>query len=150
MGISALQQIFFQMNNEAAAARPLAMQMGYIPGGVDVFALPDMERERLAKQPFNNEFLKEAFWCVNDECFVRGTHDPFPVIGPSCKYTALFDDRPEFDALRLSFLISADPSQCIKTFVTKLQFLVLENIVSLSAQQIHSWVTCLDEALSWG
>ena len=68
---------FFDKNNEAAVVRPLAMQMGYIPSGVDVFALSGMERERLAEQPSNNEFLKEAFWRVNDECFVRGTHDPF-------------------------------------------------------------------------
>ena len=127
---------FFQTNIEAAVVRPLAVQMGYIPADVDVFALTEIERKHLSEQPCNNEFLKDAFWSSNGNHFVRGTQAPFPVIGPSCKYIALFDDRPEFDALRLSFLISADPEQLLQTFVTKLQCLVHETIDSLSAQQI--------------
>ena len=94
---------FFHTNNEVMVVRPLAVQMGYIPADVDVFALPESERARLVEQPSNNEFLKDAFSNVNGEVFVRVTRHPFPMIGPSCRYTALFDDRPEFDALRLSF-----------------------------------------------
>ena len=140
---------FFQMNNEAAVVRPLAMQMGYIPADVDVFALTEIERKHLSEQPSNNEFLKDAFWCVNGNHFVRGTQAPFPVIGPSCKYIALFDDRPEFDALRLSFLISADPEQLLHTFVTKLQSLVQESIEALSAQQIQICLTFLHTSSNW-
>ena len=35
---------------------------------------------------------------------VRGTRLPFPADGPSCKYAALFDLRPAFDALRDAFV----------------------------------------------
>ena len=129
--------------------RPLAVQMGFIPADVDVFELPQSERARLVEQPSNNEFLKDAFSNVNGEVFVRGTRHPFPMIGPSCRYTALFDDRPEFDALRLSFLISADPTQSSETFVTKLQCLVCEFVDSLSAQQTQSCVTFSDKVSSW-
>ena len=80
---------FFQTNIEAAVVRPLAVQMGYIPADVDVFALTEIERKHLSEQPCNNEFLKDAFWPVDGIHFERGTQAPFAVIGPSCKYIAL-------------------------------------------------------------
>ena len=95
--------------------------MGYIPAGVDVFNLTEADRVGLAQSRDDIEFLKDAFWVVNGNVYVRGTRDAFPVFGPSCKYTALFDDRPEFDALRLLFLIHADQHQEVSTFVSKLQ-----------------------------
>ena len=82
--------------------------------------------------------------------YVRGTRDPFPLIGPTCRYEALFDVRPEFDALRLSFLISADPRQLIETFVTKLQSLVSESIETLSERQRQRCFDFLERAVAWG
>ena len=40
---------------------------------------------------------------------VRGTRVAFPADGPDSKYAALFDARPEFDDLRLAFLVFSDP-----------------------------------------
>ena len=41
--------------------------------------------------------------------FVRGTRVAFPADGPDSKYAALFDARPEFEDLRLAFLVFSDP-----------------------------------------
>ena len=90
--------------------------MGYIPAGVDVFNLTEADRVGLAQSRDDIEFLKDAFWVVNGNVYVRGTRDAFPVIGPSCKYTALFDPRPVFDALRRAFLVHADPCLRVHTF----------------------------------
>ena len=51
----------------------------------------------------------------SDAGHVKGTLQPFPVDGPSCKYAAIFDTRPAFDALRLAFLLHADPHLQIET-----------------------------------
>ena len=50
---------FFHTDIEEAVVRPLAVQLGFIPASVDVFTLTEPERERLAAQPCNNEFLKD-------------------------------------------------------------------------------------------
>ena len=71
------------------------------------------------------EYLDDAFWCRNGGLCIKGTREPFPNVNkPSCKYTALFDNRPGFDALRLSFLVDADPNKLPYTFVSKLQALI--------------------------
>ena len=47
-----------------------------------------------------------------------GTQTIFPENGPNCKYTALFDHRECFDALREAFLVASDPHNTTDHFAT--------------------------------
>ena len=62
---------------------------------------------------------------------------------------ALFDNRPEFDALRLSFLINADRRTLIETFETKVQCHVHENIDSLPPLQLQRCLEFLGQVRCW-
>ena len=55
-------------------------------------------------------YLEPPWEVRNGECVVKGTSLPFEVGesgGPRTKYAALFDGRPQFDNLRVSFLRAA-------------------------------------------
>ena len=77
---------FFNTDIEVDIIRPLAVRLGYIPADVDVLHLSDADRAYHASVCHEDNFLKEA--CQDG--FVRGTRFSFPLIGPSCKYSALF------------------------------------------------------------
>ena len=64
-------------------------------------AIPDMNEERLY------DYMKKPWEMRNNCCIVCGTNTIFEINadgGPVTKYAALFDLRPEFDALRIAFL----------------------------------------------
>ena len=109
---------FFQPHVEISYILPLAIQFGYIPANVDVLALGSQELAscRVANAGCS-DFLKSA---RSDDGFVRGAREPFPDDGPACKYMALFDARPVFDALRLQFLVRADPQSEVNSMMEAL------------------------------
>ena len=56
------------------------------------------------------EYLEPPWEVRNGECVVKGTSRTFETDehgGPVSKYAALFDSRPDFDCLRVSFLHAA-------------------------------------------
>ena len=128
---------FFIREMEQLIIRPLAIQMGYIPDNVNVFSLTEAERVALLVCPDNSAFLQEAFWTEGGCEYVKGTRNYFPVVGPTCKYTALFDGRPEFDALRLSFLIDADQYKEVFTFSNKLQSFIEDNMETIPGELLN-------------
>ena len=134
---------------EQSIIRRLAVEMGYFPADTDVFNLADAEREEFVQGRGDAEFLKDAFWVDNGSVYVRRTRDAFPVIGPSCKYTALFDDRPEFDALRLLFLAQTDQHQKVFAFVTKLQNLIEETMDTMAGGVLDRACVFLETATAW-
>ena len=135
---------------EELIIRPLAVLMGCIPSNVDVFQLTEAERVALLFGRGDNEFLKEAFYEDGAYRYVRGTQKiPFPNDGPACRYTALFDNRPEFDPLRLPFLIYGDINSGIHTFLMRLQSLMetdTDGVLAAYVADIHSF---LDVARRW-
>ena len=138
---------FFNGDVEPLIVRRLAFEMGYIPCGVDVFKLT--ERKALATLHDNSEFLKEAFLVENGIAYVRGTHHRFPLNGPSCKFTALVDARPEFDALWLSFLIHVDPPREVHKFLLKLQSPIEEHMDAVSEATLNRAFAPLAIATAW-
>ena len=103
---------FFTYANEVHLVRHVALYLGLVPNTNEIRGLTrdELDQVILAEEGFNTNFLEEAF-SVHDGGLrlVRGSRDVFPPDGPSCKYTALFDARPCFDALREAFLIATSP-----------------------------------------
>ena len=97
-------RIFFGRDMEHFVRR-LAVLFEYLPGGIDVFSMTPEALEDVQSSGCSS-FLESA---KTADGFVKGTRTPFPQGGPSCKYTALFDQRPCFDALRTSFIVNVDP-----------------------------------------
>ena len=84
----------FQPQYKESVILPVAVRLGMFPG----------------------EFSGSAYdMNVHGEKHVRGTWPrvPQPVDAPESKMEALFDLRPCFDALRLSFVVYADPARSI-------------------------------------
>ena len=110
---------FFSKENEALLVRPVAMRLGYLPSLKDVLVMARDELDQTITQQgeASSSFLHEAYVIDNKGVRrVRGTQKTFPDSGPSCKYTALFDDRECFDALREAFLVEASPHMTTDTF----------------------------------
>ena len=82
------------------------------------------------------DFIEEAWRYDGAVTYVRGTREPFPMLGPACKYMALFDDRPMFDALRLAFLVQADPHSGIGRMTTELQTIMRDHGAVLCGGQL--------------
>ena len=103
--LRASRSCFFIPEMEEHYVRRLAVQFDYVPRGMDVFALIRAGQE-VSVGGIRSSFLESA---QTEDGFVKGTRTPFPSNGPSCRYLALFDQRPCFDALRMSFVVDADP-----------------------------------------
>ena len=131
--------------------RHLAVHMGCIPSNVDVLQLSEGERVALLLERDDVDFLREAF-DEDDDGFrhIRGMYKkPFPHDGPTCRYEALFDERPEFDSLRMAFLIHGDVNSGINTFLMRLQRLMEEDTERMFATysaDVHSF---LETAKCW-
>ena len=136
---------FFRADFEADIIRPLAVRLGYIPPDIDVFQLSEADREHFASTSQPDNFSEEAF----RDGFVKGTRLPFPLIGPPSKYMALFDQRAEFDALRLQFLLQADPQVRIESFIAQLEYVLHENRNTLSLNQQDEMNVFVAKALEW-
>ena len=111
---------YFHCGFEAMIVRPVAVLLGYIPAGVNVLSLSEDHREALAEE---YTFLEECFYYRGGRKHVRGTQEIFPDDGPTCKYSALFDQRPEFDAIRAAFFAA---ERDVLVFLQKLES-VIEN-----------------------
>ena len=123
--------------------------MGYIPPNLDILSLSSSDMALFIGSPGSLEFLEDAFYIEHGRPYIKGTRTLSPVSESWCKYTALFDSRPEFDSLRLLFLVSADSSSEIKTFLNKLQSLFTDTWESLSPGQLESVICFLDKASEW-
>ena len=102
-------KLFFRRETEPIIRR-LAVLMGCIPSNVDVLELSEAERVALLVERDDVDFLREAFdEDVDGFRYIRGLYgEAFPHDGPTCRYEALFDERPEFDSLRLALLVHGD------------------------------------------
>jgi hypothetical protein len=116
ISVLARSRMFFRLELEPQVSRQLAVRFGYIPAGMDVLLLSPQDLEGLfAVNHACYDFLDTAY---NDDGYVRGTRCEFPADGPTCKYTALFDDRPMFDSLHEAFLVGARASGRADAFST--------------------------------
>ena len=61
--------------------------------------------------------------------------------GPDCKYSALFDARPAFDALREAFLIFADPNSQAVVFTRLLSELGVPATTAEFIGKLRQWNT---------
>ena len=108
---------------EEQVIRPPALRFGYIPLNTDVRRLSQGELKSLitAFGPDKCEYLSSAYQ-ENDNGVrhMKGTRTVFPERGPLTKYAALFDVRSCFDAIRLSFLMSATPKKELLYFSSAL------------------------------
>ena len=100
-------RVFFTAETEASIIAPLAVLLGFIPaaGNYRECSAAELENLQVENDGALCSFLAPAFFenAVGLR-LVRGTRLPFPADGPSCKYAALFDLRPAFDALRDAFV----------------------------------------------
>ena len=89
--------------------RPLAIKLGFVPANMEVHMVDGRVCVSGASLQSAGQWegLQQA---RSDDGFIKGTRMVFPFDGPSCKYGALFDERPEFDALREGFMTYAPQS----------------------------------------
>ena len=115
---------FFNVSNERALFRPIAIHVGYLPPNVDIGVLRGSRVEvHHITQAQAREY--EGFEAVTDvHGYVRGasvaTRRSVNHNIPSCRYSALFDPRPAFDGLRRSCMIFSDPVSNPNTFLQQL------------------------------
>ena len=63
------------------------------------------EQEDLLRPDGTGEFDSESFYYSQDVMMVKGTQEPWPEDTQGfSKYEVLFDARPVFDGLRMSFV----------------------------------------------
>ena len=129
---------YFHSGFEATIVRPVAVLLGYIPAGVDVLSLSDDHRESFA---VDYAFLEESFYCRGGRRLVRGTQEIFPDNGPVCKYAALFDLRPEFDAIRKAFFAAESE---LTVFLQKLESVMVNSMDNWSEEAVQRTMTFLD------
>ena len=131
--------------------RHLAVHMGCIPSNVDVLQLSEGERVALLLERDDVDFLREAFdEDVDGFRYIRGLYgEAFPHDGPTCRYEALFDERPEFDSLRLALLVHGDVNSGINTFLMRLQSLMEGDTEGVFAAYIADVHTFLETARCW-
>ena len=102
---------FFTHDMETAFILPVAIRLGYVPQGTlatDI-SLSNIARIR-AQDPHASSFLAAA---KGTDGYIVGSRDIFPADGPCCKYNALFDPRPHYNAIRFLFLIGGDNSSTV-------------------------------------
>jgi len=109
---------FLHPEIEELVVRPLAICLGYLPADVEIDA--NQNGVSIVGEVANAQYFMEyegtRSACTIDG-YVRGTRLAFPHEGPSSKYAALFDGRPEFDAIREAFLVGSDPESTVKLFI---------------------------------
>ncbi len=119
---------FFTRQNELTYIESLALMLGHVPG-------------EFHSPPY---FLNGA-----GDPLVVGTQQSFPDDGPHTKYEALFDPRTCFDAIRWSFIVSADPRMGVGTF-HRLLIQLLEHDESLNEGLVLQLVDFLDAVRACG
>ena len=123
-GLLASSLRFFTHDMETAFILPVAILLGYVPQGTlatDI-SLRSIERIR-AQYPHASSFLAAA---KGTDGYIVGCRDIFPADGPCCKYNALFDPRPHYNAIRYLFLIGGDTSSTVEKFVEALDQIILQ------------------------
>jgi hypothetical protein len=92
-----------------AEIREIAVQLGYLSGKVQVYH--DRNGCMVLRCDDLLEGLPEGAGGARDEAGnVKGTGgQPFPSNCPACRYSALFDPNPVFDAIREAFRHSGIP-----------------------------------------
>ena len=110
-------RIFFDVMQEAPLVRPLAIRLGYLPFDAVILVENEALRVNLSSSEASSHSCDGAASAHDEAGYIRGTRILFPPDGPQCKYSALFDPRPEFDAIRESFIVQCDPEQQPHTFL---------------------------------
>ena len=94
---------FFNLAIEEKLVRALAVTLKHIPANVDVLRCSAAEVTALRAETFGKFDFIETPWDAAG--FIKGSeYVRFPEGGPTCKYAALFDSRPEFDHFRVDFI----------------------------------------------
>ena len=112
---------FFTVANEEMCIRPLAVRLGYLGAATRVDRGSHGQLQVTCVHDPTGQ--KEGMCSARDEDgYVRGTKRvPYPVDGPDCKYSALFDPRPVFDALREAFMLFKSSRAPGRLFLNLLQ-----------------------------
>ena len=91
------------------------MQQGFLPDSSRNYtSLTASELDQMPSEGIDS-WLQPVWESRLNELVVRGTSTPFvPGAdgGPHSRYAALFDPRPEFNALRVSFLLQVAGDRC--------------------------------------
>ena len=121
--VVAASSSFFSDALEEDFIRPIAVELQYIPANNDVRNSDILGLAQLAHvHPQQSYFLQPA---DDEHGYIRGTRRiQFPLDGPKSMYDALFDSRPEFDALRQTFLVHEDPESRPERFCATLEQLL--------------------------
>ena len=100
---------FFFAEHELLYVRLLAKKLGFVPSNLDVHVIGG--RVCVSGGDLQSGGQWEGLQAArSNDGFIKGTRQVFPFDGPSCRYEALFDARPEFDALREAFMVFAPDS----------------------------------------
>ena len=109
---------FFDVMQEEQVVRPLAVRLGYLPSDAVILVENRTLRVSLSSSETSSHSCDGVASAHDEAGYIRGTYRiPFPEDGPQCKYSALFDKRSEFDAIRESFIVQCDPEQQPHTFL---------------------------------
>ena len=93
----------FTADHESLHVRGFAQKLNYLPSELEVHVVAG--QVRVSKADLQRDGKCEGLQPAHgSDGFIRGTRVAFPDDGPSCKYEALFDQRPVFDALREAFM----------------------------------------------
>jgi len=116
------------------------MQLGYLSANNEVRHDSAGRIEVLCTDPAAG--LEEGARSARDEAGnVRGSSGKiFPQNGPGCKYSALFDPNPSFDALREAFMIFGDPNSKADTFVRLLMQQVAGRKHLTFTRNVQTWI----------
>jgi len=142
---------FFNAEDECQRVRPLAIKMGFVPASMEGHMVDGRVCVSGASLQSDGQWegLQQA---RGDDGFIKGTRIVFPFDGPSCKYEALFDGRPEFDALREGFMTYA-PQSSPRQFLGLAQESCVDVRHTSFLRSLTSWVECptpLREPLEFG
>ena len=132
-------RMFFQPCNEATLIRPIAMYSEFLPDGVEV-VLEANGRLRVTNASNFPEWTYEGLMsAMSADGKVCGTRVAYPTDGPDCKYSALFDERPMFDNLRIAFLLHAGTESKPTTFLACLDIVDDDRSCHDFAEAVRAW-----------
>lgn len=129
---------FFTATNEEACIRPLAIQLGYLGASAQV----DVSSQGQVRVRCQGDVAvpEEGARSARDGDYVRGTRLPFPIDGPDCKYSALFDPRSFFDALGGAFIVFADANSQAILFLRLLQERGAAGANAMLFDKVRRWI----------
>ena len=130
---------FFTAENEHGFIRSVAVEIGYISATTQVSL--GNNGQLVVRGDAQGVAVEEGLQSASTEDgYVRGLKRVrFPPDGPSCKYSALFDPRPIFDALREAFLVYGDANGRATSFLRHMARLGIHSRNYSFMAELEAW-----------